>query len=164
MQRRNGTGRAWLGERGWGRKGGRCGRRAVGEGSVRQGSGADKATAALVGVADKKADGAQPLDPRTGVERKSVSGGGVGIVGRHCPEANRGGGLMGQGMVGQGFRGLAAGRLFPGGADGAGDLGRVFVGVDDGAGMWGGAFRVGMMGRGWGWDLNTSGAAVSGRG
>ncbi|KAJ7835229.1 hypothetical protein B0H14DRAFT_2590373 [Mycena olivaceomarginata] len=42
----------------------------------------------------------------------------------------------------------AAGQLFPGGADGAG--------------IWGGGFRAGMMGRGWGWYLNTSGAAVSG--
>ncbi|KAJ7802765.1 hypothetical protein B0H14DRAFT_2614059 [Mycena olivaceomarginata] len=61
--RRDGTGRAWRGGCGRGRKGGRCGRRAVGEGAVRQGSEADKATAVLVGVADKKADVAQPLDP-----------------------------------------------------------------------------------------------------
>ncbi|KAJ7303465.1 hypothetical protein DFH08DRAFT_945361 [Mycena albidolilacea] len=56
----------------------------------------------------------------------------------------------GQGMMGRGFRGLAAGRLFPGGADGAE--------------IWGGGFRAGMMGRGWGCDVDTSGAAVSGRG
>ncbi|KAJ7850198.1 hypothetical protein B0H14DRAFT_2582156 [Mycena olivaceomarginata] len=59
-----------------------------------------------------------------------------------CVESGRGAGAGADGME-QGFRGLAVGRVFPGGADGAG--------------MWGGAFRAGMMGRG-------SGAALSGRG
>jgi hypothetical protein len=53
------------------------------------------------------------------------------IAGRHCPEANKGGGPMGQGMMGRGFRGSAAGRLFPGGDD-------------VGAGIWGGSFGAGI--------------------
>jgi hypothetical protein len=59
------------------------------------------------------------------------------IAGRHCPEANRGRWLMGQGMMGQG---LAAGRLFPGRADGAGSWG--------GRGLWGGGCGAALSGLG----------------
>jgi hypothetical protein len=75
-QRRDATGWNVRGgaDAGWDAKAGNVDA-AVGEGAVWQGSGADKATAALVGVADKKADGAQLLDLRTGVEQRRVSGG-----------------------------------------------------------------------------------------
>jgi hypothetical protein len=72
---------------------------AVGEGAIQQGSRADKAMV-LVGVVDKKADGAQPLDPRTGVERweqgrkvegneaQMAQGWGIGV--RGSPEEEEG--------------------------------------------------------------------------
>jgi hypothetical protein len=72
----------------WGQEGTRCGVKAAGSdgtgvaartllvkerawrGKVRRSSAAGKPTAALVGVADKKANVAQPLDPRAKVGRE----------------------------------------------------------------------------------------------